>query len=92
MYSHAHKTEVTAIIFAQRWTKKFFVHFSNKAVKTMSPSPTTPAAIPVVAIKTIGFFQAVMQLNFCFLLFLSIIFLFKVYFHNIDIFVKFFMI
>lgn len=54
---------MTAIIFAQRWARKFFVHFSNKAVKTISPSPTTPAAIPVVAIKMIGTFQAVMKIN-----------------------------
>lgn len=50
-------------MFAQRWTMKFFVHLCNKAVNTMSPSPTTPAAIPVVAIKIIGSFQAVKKVH-----------------------------
>lgn len=35
-----------------------FVHMSNKADKTMTPSPTIPIPIAVVAIKTIGVFQA----------------------------------
>lgn len=60
VYSHAHKMEVTDIIFAQRWIKKFFVHLSSKAVKKISPSPTIPTAIPVVAIRIIGYFQSVM--------------------------------
>lgn len=50
-------------MFAQRWTMRFFVHLCNKAVNTMSPSPTTPVAIPVVAIKIIGSFQAVKKVH-----------------------------
>lgn len=73
MYSHAHKIEMTASIFAQRWAKKFFVHFSNKAVETISPCPITPAAIPVVVIRIIGRFQPVNIL--------LLIWVFILYFH-----------
>lgn len=92
MYSHAHKIEMTAIIFAQRWARKFFVHFSNKAVKTISPSPTTPAAIPVVAIKMIGTFQAVMKINLIYFWLYQYIYFFNLLTQNIIDIVKLFVI
>lgn len=64
VYSHTHKRNVVVIIFTHTCTTTFFVHFLNNAVRIISPSPTNPTPIPVVAIRIIGFFQAVNTFEF----------------------------
>lgn len=65
LYSHAVNRNMITIISTHVKTMAFFVHFSNKAAKTMRPSPTIPIPIAVVAINTIGVFQAVKITYLC---------------------------
>lgn len=51
--------DVVANILRHKCTPTFDVHILSNAVRIISPSPSIPNPIPVVAIRIIGFFQAV---------------------------------
>ena len=55
----AHKVNKNDAILEHIGRIALFVQVSNSAVSTRRPSPRTPATIPVVAIKMMGFFHAV---------------------------------